>query len=223
MADGSIQGSDEQTHSTESAHAMEKPVSRKVHVVGIGGTTRSGSSTERILRYALRLVEERGASTTGVYGETLLSLPMYSPDSSYRSDEALGFIEIIRSADGLILASPGYHGAISGLVKNALDYVEDLRDDNRCYLEGLPVGCIATGAGSQAVVTTLLQLQTIVHALRGWPTPLGATIITTSPLFDDDGVVVDQRASFQLSTIARDVAEFASGNRDRVQSTRPTD
>ena len=39
-----------------------------------------------------------------------------------------------RWADGLLVASPGYHGGISGMMKNALDYVEDLRADERVYL-----------------------------------------------------------------------------------------
>jgi hypothetical protein len=39
-----------------------------------------------------------------------------------------------------IVGSPGYHGAISGLVKNALDYIEDLREDPRVYLDNTPWG-----------------------------------------------------------------------------------
>lgn len=77
-------------------------------------------------------------------------------------------------ADGIILASPADHGFVSGVVKNALDYVEDLADDPRCYFDGLAVGCIATGAGCEATVMTLEQLRAVAHALRGWPTPLGA-------------------------------------------------
>ena len=36
-----------------------------------------------------------------------------------------------RGAHALIIGSPGYHGGISGLVKNALDYLEELREDPR--------------------------------------------------------------------------------------------
>jgi multimeric flavodoxin WrbA len=37
---------------------------------------------------------------------------------------------VLRRAHGIIVASPGYHGSMSGLVKNALDYAEDMRDDD---------------------------------------------------------------------------------------------
>ena len=72
----------------------------------------------------------------------------------------------------IIVASPAYHGGVSGLVKNALDYVEDLRDAKRPYLDGRAVGCIACAGGWQAAVATLTGLRSISHALRGWPTPL---------------------------------------------------
>jgi hypothetical protein len=31
---------------------------------------------------------------------------------------------------------------------------------------------VVTAAGEQAAVTTLAALRSVVHALRGWPTPL---------------------------------------------------
>ena len=179
------------------------------YIIGIGGTTRAGSSTEKALRFCLQVAEDRGARTTGVYGTELAQLPMYAPDLAERTTASRSLVDQLRRADGVIIASPGYHGSVSGLVKNALDYVEDLRDDRRCYFDGLAVGCIATGAGWQAIVATLQQLRTIAHSLRGWPTPLGAAINSTEDVFGDNGDVTDQRARFQLETVACEVVEFA--------------
>jgi FMN reductase len=183
---------------------------RQPHIVGIGGTTRPGSSTERALRRSLVHAESLGATTQIFSGELLAQLPMYAPESPVRSPHALAYIDALREADGVIVASPGYHGAVSGLVKNALDYVEDLRENDRCYLEGLPVGLIATGAGWQAIVATLNQLRTVVHALRGWPTPMGAAIDSTQLMVDERGRIVDERADWQLVTVTEQVVEFAT-------------
>lgn len=179
------------------------------HIVGLGGTTRAGSTTEKALRCALAVVEQGGATTTGFYGPELAQLPMYAPEDPDRTDVATRLVQHLRSADGIIIASPGYHGSVSGLVKNSLDYVEDLRDDTPPYFSGRAMGCIATGAGWQAIVATLQQLRTIAHALRAWPTPLGAAINTTVSVFDDAGEVVDGRVRFQLETVGREVLEFA--------------
>jgi FMN reductase len=85
-------------------------------------------------------------------------------------------IEAVRLADAVLIGSPGYHGSLSGLVKNALDYLEALRDDIRPYLSGRSVGLMVTAYGWQAAVTTLTALRQIVHALRAWPTPLGIAV-----------------------------------------------
>ncbi len=189
------------------------------HIVGIGGTTRAGSSTEKALRFALGVAEDRGATTAAFYGTELAQLPMYAPEHPERAEGAQRLAAQLRRADGLIIASPGYHGSVSGLVKNAVDYIEDLRDDERSYLDGLAVGCIATGAGWQAIVATLSQLRTIAHALRGWPTPLGAAINSTESIFDDTGDVVDARARFQLETVTREVLQFATWKLDATDRT----
>jgi FMN reductase len=178
-------------------------------VVGIGGTIRPGSSTDRALRGALESAEAQGAETRCFAGEELAGLPLFSPADDLRSPEATELIETVRRADGLIVASPGYHASISGMVKNALDYLEDLREDERPYLSGRGVGCIATGAGWQATVSTLAALRAIVHALRGWPTPLGAAINTAPDADEEDR----RRATFQLETIGTEVVEFARTRR----------
>ena len=185
-------------------------IDKRPYIVGIGGTTRAGSSTEKALRAALKVCADAGAETHGFFGVELAELPMYAPENPARTEVAERFVTELRRADGILVASPGYHGSVSGLVKNALDYVEDLRDDDdRTYFDGLAVGCIATGAGWQAIVATLQQLRTIAHALRGWPTPLGAAIQTTAPVFGADGEVTDEKVAWQLSTVAREVLQFA--------------
>ena len=111
--------------------------------------------------------------------------------------------EAVRQADGLIISAPGYHGSISGLVKNALDYLEDLAKDERPYLDGRAVGLIATAYGDQATMSTMQTLRSIVHALRGWPTPMGATIRTYPGLFSPDGECLDDRARMQLDMVGQ--------------------
>jgi len=191
-------------------------------VVGIGGTTRTPSSTDRALRLALLSAEEAGARTLCFNGPFLARLPHFTPEHQTRTDEQRELVEMVRRADGLIVASPGYHGGVSGLVKNALDLLEDLRADERCYLEGRAVGCVVTAAGWQAAVTTLQALRSIVHALRGWPTPLGASLNTIEPIFDREGNCTDAKAAEVLAAIGRQVVDFSvrHGAALKTQSNR---
>lgn len=179
-----------------------------VTVVGIGGSIRPNSQSERAMRIALAGAREAGAYTVEVTGPDLV-LPFYDPSLPERPEAASRLIAALRDADGVVLVSPGYHGTVSGLVKNALDYVEDLRADGRPYLDGRAIGCVAAAQGWQASVTTLTALRSIVHALRGWPTPLGAALNSREVNFDLDGGCSDPAVGETLRTIGRQVAEFA--------------
>ncbi|GAA2988496.1 NADPH-dependent FMN reductase [Actinokineospora diospyrosa] len=179
-----------------------------VTVVGIGGSLRPDSQSERALRIALAGAAEAGAKTTALSGADLV-LPFYDPGVPERTDAARRLVDELREADGVILVSPGYHGTVSGLVKNALDYVEDLREDERVYLDGRAVGCVATAAGWQAAVNTLTALRAVTHALRGWPTPLGAAVNSIHTKFDAAGGCTDESVPTTLRTIGLQVAEFA--------------
>jgi FMN reductase len=179
---------------------MKRPL-----IVGIGGTHNPNSSTEQALEIALRAAEQANARIRLISGRYLMKLPLYFAEGSAGQD----LIEAVRAADGLIIASPGYHGSISGAVKNAIDYLEETAKDARPYVEGLPVGLIVTAFGWQATGSTLATMRSIVHALRGWPTPLGATINTSRSIFCE-GVCSDANAAKQLTLVGRQVAEFAA-------------
>lgn len=164
-----------------SRHSANRPLS----IVGIGGTTAPESSTEQALGLALAAAEAAGATVTLFAGDMLGRLPHYARGSMAVSPEARALVDAVRGADGLIIASPGYHGSVSGLVKNAIDFIEETARDDRIYLDGLPVGLIVTAHGWQAMGSTLATLRSIVHALRGWPTPLGAAIRAVDGSFAD--------------------------------------
>lgn len=180
----------------------------KPFIVGIGGTASPGSSTEQALALALASAEKAGARIKMFGGEMLASLPHYLTGGASQSAQGHELVEAVRAADGLIIASPGYHGSISGLVKNAIDYLEETAKDKRVYLDGIPVGLIATAYGWQATGSTLATLRSIVHALRGWPTPLGAAINSSGGIFKG-GACADAGAAAQLDLVGKQVFQFA--------------
>jgi len=184
-------------------------MTRKPLIVGLGGTVRDGSSTEKALICALRRAETLGAETRLLGGAFLGSLPIFDPRPGGPAEAQVALADAIRSADGLIVASPGYHGSISGVMKNALDTLELTRDDPKPYLSHKPVGTIITADGWQAAGTTLMALRAIIHALRGWPTPFGAALNSAGAGFDEAGSCRDQKDAWQLDTVAEQVVEFA--------------
>ena len=177
-------------------------------VVGLGGTTKVRSSPEKALRYALALAEARGADTE-LFDGSSIHLPMYGAESSGRPPEVRRLIAALRRADGVILATPCYHGSVSGLLKNALDYVEDMAQDPHPYFDGRAVGLIVCGSGWQTTANTLSALRSIVHALRGWPTPMGVAINTLHKTFDEQDAVIEETAARQLGILVQQLVDFA--------------
>jgi len=176
-------------------------------IVGVGGTMTSNSSSERVMRHVLAQCQVAGAETFCFDGAAI-DLPMYGYGTP-RTPNAVALIDALRRADGIVISSPGYHGTVSGLIKNALDYVEDMARDTRPYFEGRAVGLIAVAAGWQATGTTLATLRSIVHALRGWPTPMAVTVNSVQPVFGEEGQVSDPTLLKQLDILAQQVVGFA--------------
>ncbi len=177
-------------------------------VVGIGGTIGGVSSTERALKIALDAAAREGFRTRLFGGEDMARLPLYDPKAHERTPQEREFVDTVRQASALIIASPGYHGSISGVVKNALDLLEETSGDPRPYLADMPVGLIATAYGWQATGSTIAALRSIVHALRGWPTPFAAAVNTQITKFDDAGCS-DPQVLAQLALVGQQVARFA--------------
>ncbi len=186
-------------------------------IVGIGGGANSNSSTEKLLSLALEEARTHGVRSELFGGQHLALLPHYATPGATVSPEGKALVAAIRRADGLIIASPGYHGSLSGVVKNAIDYVEETARDSRPYFTDLPVGLIAVAGGAQAAMSTLCALRTIVHALRGWPTPFGASLNSSTMQFRD-GVCIDTTAIDHIKLVSAQVATFAL----RAKRIRPT-
>ena len=177
-------------------------------VIGIGGSSRVGSTTSRLLDLALAHAGSRGAMTKAFRGDQLAELPLYGVDAGAAADARVReLIDAAGAAAGIVVTSPGYHGGIAGVVKNALDHLELLRGAPRPYLDGRAVGLIVAAAGWQATGTTVTALRSTVHALRGWPTPFAATVNTALPVRTDTDEWVDS-VSGAVRLVADQVMDF---------------
>jgi FMN reductase len=178
-------------------------------IVGIGGSAGPGSLSEAALRYCLAAASAAGARTR-VFAGADLEVPLYAPGTP-RDPRVRALLAAAQAANGVVIASPAYHGTMSGRVKNALDYLEDLRDACPCYLDGRPVGVIASGAGPTAAAHTVATLRGVAHSLRGWPTPLGVAIDSGTVTMGPHGqAVFDDKTESQLTLMGRQIVDCAT-------------
>lgn len=183
-----------------------------VRILGIGGSTRAGSITERVLKAVLGLAADAGARTT-LASIRELDLPMYNDDvpSLEQPDVVHTLLANVRAADGFILASPTYHGTISGALKNALDFLNVDNRVPRTYFDGRPVALVAFGGPSALNVVNALGHS--VRGLRGMQVP---TVVTAgwNAVDGETATFTDDAARTRADTMVGELIRLARLLRD---------
>lgn len=177
----------------------------KPYVVALSGSMRSPSRTATAAELALAGAAAAGA-TTALLTVRDLALPMYDDreDSASYPAAVWAFLEEIKRADGLILASPVYHGTPSGAMKNALDF---LHLAGRSALASKSAGLVSV-AGGAAGINTLNTLEYAARSLRLWTVPTTAAI--PGAAYGSDGTFRDEVLAERLRALGRQVARQAA-------------
>ena len=184
----------------------------------IVGSTRQGRFSEKPARWIFQHLKHRSGIDAQLLDLRDFPMPFFDQPvppampgrPPYENEVVKQWTAEIGRSDGFIFVTPEYNYGPAAVLKNALDYAEDLRMDERSYFDGIAVGVIACAGGWQAAVQTMGALREIAHALRGWPTPLGAALNTSVRLFDDAGECLDLSSKFQLENVGRQVVQFAA-------------
>lgn len=177
------------------------------HVLGIGGSMRQGSLTRQALEIALR-----GAATVGAHTDLLdlrqFPLPLYDDRAEIDSypENVSTLLDKVRWADGLILGTPVYHGILSGALKNALDFLELLWNEERPWLEGKVVGLMSV-AGGQAGSNAINSMYFACQALHACVVP--TTVAVPGTAFDEAGMLIEPALERRLLRLGREVAGYA--------------
>jgi FMN reductase len=177
-------------------------------IVGLGGSMRQKSRSLSSLRTVATFAEAKGIRTD-VLDVRALALPMYHPDlaiEDYPAQDQPSIHRLLtsfREADAFVWSTPCYHGTISGVFKNAIDFLEYLQDDVPPYLQGRPVGLIAIN--EQITFTAMTQC---VYGLRGWLAP--TQVLLTSEHFDTKFQIINQRVLTRLERLVGELITFVS-------------
>lgn len=180
---------------------------RPIRIAALGGSLRAGSVSAAALRSCAARARRAGAEVTLLCGPELV-LPLYDQEAGARSAAELRLLAALRAADGVLLASPTYHGGMSGLLKNALDHTEAMAGDSPGYLDGRSVGCLTVAWNEVAGASALAALRASAQALRGWAVPMGV-VVSAGTEFTPTDTCADPRAARRLDILTDQVIGFA--------------
>jgi FMN reductase len=183
---------------------MKQAASGLIQVVGICGSLRKGSLTRIALQLALEGAREAGAQVR------LIDLCDYQlifcdgkDDESQYPDDVFRLREEVAAAQGILLATPDYHGGYSGVLKNALDLM------GGAQFKGKVTGLLGVSGGSMGAIGALNGLREVCRSLHAWVVPEQAVIPEAWEAFDELGVLKDAALEKRLKEVGRQVARFA--------------
>jgi len=169
------------------------------HVLGVSGSLREQSRTALALRLFLDFAAERGAETRMLDLRTL-ELPLYRPDRAGNSAGELRMGADMSWASGVVLASPDYHGSMSGTMKNFLDY-----NWEECAGKVFAYICSSHEKG----LTVMDQMRTVVRQCYGWSMPYGVSFDGKAD-FDSEHLLKNTKVEARLRMMARDLVTYGS-------------
>ncbi|BAY40295.1 hypothetical protein NIES2111_46780 [Nostoc sp. NIES-2111] len=171
-----------------------------VKIVGIAGSLRPNSYTHLALQSAAQRLEALGAEVE-IIDLRQWQLPFCNGGKEYPEyPDVQRLRDIVRNTDGLILATPEYHGGVSGVLKNALDL---LSFDE---LSGKVTGLISV-LGGQSNSNALNDLRLIVRWVHGWVIPEQIAVGQAYSAFNPEGKLLDEKLSQRFDQFAQSLIE----------------
>jgi chromate reductase len=184
-----------------------------VRILGIAGSLRRESYNARLIRAAADLLPP-GATLDPWDG--LGTLPHFNEDVELEQLRAVAELrDALRSADGVLMATPEYNGSIPGALKNAVDWASRPPGDGA--LRGVPVAVIGASTGIFGAVWAQAELRKVLDHVGAQVIDRELPVPTAGEAFDDDGRLADPEQAAALADLIAELLEAARG-----RSTAPT-
>ena len=194
-------------NSSQNADQENTHQQRTINVLGVAGSMRQDSYSTLGLRMVLEEAKK-------YYSESYLlelrdiNLPLYDPSGPSSNDPSFNnsnnvlekITTALKWADALVLASPDYHGSMSGTLKNFLDYFwEDFAGKTFGYII----------ASHEKGLTVADQMRTAVRQCYGWSMPYNISINGEKD-FDSKGNLVNSALVKRIKMLARDLVTYGA-------------
>ncbi|AGY60107.1 NADPH-dependent FMN reductase [Gloeobacter kilaueensis] len=173
-----------------------------VKIIGLCGSLRASSYSEKALLLALAAAERAGAEVEYLDFKKM-DLPFCDGGDSYPDHPDVQVLKSkVKAAAGLIISTPEYHGSFSGVIKNALDLMSFEEFTDKVW------GVISVLGGGQNS-NALNDLRTVARWVHSWVVREQVAIGQAWKQFDTEGKLVDPKLQERLDKLAQEVVRSA--------------
>ncbi len=167
-----------------------------LNVLAVAGSLQQSSVTRIVIRYAAEQLAAAGCSVD-VLDLKNEALEFYNPDTTHDSAGYAALQARVGKADVILLATPDYHGSISGVMKNFLDH----------FWHEFAGKLFATIVAShEKGLTVTDQLRTVARQCYAWTLPYGVAFNDEEDI--KDGQVASDALKKRLGMMLRDARVY---------------
>ena len=165
-------------------------------ILGVSSSQRELSFSARGLKLTLEKIVESDVETE-ILDLRKTALPIFYSKNNH-NDIIFEVTKLVKNADAFILATPDYHGSMSGSMKNFLDYYWS-------EFAGKLFGYVC--ASHEKGLTAMDQMRTAIRQCYGWSMPYGISINGEED-FDENQKIINEKLDSRLAMLARDLLVY---------------
>lgn len=159
---------------------------------------RKNSVSTNALRSVLEIISTKYETEVRLVNLFETELPMYRPSTGFENENVKKVTSDVNWANAFLLASPDYHGSMSGTMKNFLDFFWK-------EFSGRTFGYIVSS--HEKGLTVMDQMRTAVRQCYAWSLPYGVSINERED-FNQYGQIISKRLQTRMEMLARDLVVY---------------
>lgn len=179
-------------------------------ILAFAGSTRQDSFNKKLIKVAAAGAIAAGAETT-VLDLREFPMPLYDGDLEAKEglpENAKKLKALFLANQGLLISSPEYNSSISGVLKNALDWVSRSGPGEAplSAFAGKVAGLVAASTGALGGLRGLVHLRAILGNIKVLVVPEQVAVAKANEAFNPDGSLKDAKQQAQVEGVGKAVA-----------------
>jgi NAD(P)H-dependent FMN reductase len=185
-----------------------------VRIVAFAGSLRSGSFNKKLIRIAAAGARAAGGEVTEIDLRDI-SMPLYDGDIEREHGlppNAKVFKRLLIEHHGFLISSPEYNSAISGVLKNAIDWASrsERNEPALVAFKGKVAGLVSASPGRLGGIRGLAVLRSILSNIGVIVIPTQMAISRANEAFEPDGELKDERQQAAVESVGAEVVSMAA-------------
>ena len=159
------------------------------------------AAAKHLVKLGLEILSNLGADTY-FWDLNEKPLPLVGEEGSWENKNVSEFQNLATEVNAYLLSSPEYHGCMSGVMKNQLDWIYSKHVGGKAF-------ALMSTLGGQSNSNTLNQMRIAVRWIHGWAIPEQIAVPNIKEAFNDDGMLNDEKLTERLENTMQSLFDTA--------------